>query len=49
MDFDVKWIGRDSPISLAPRSPDLAPLDFFLWGFVKTKVYTSNIDDLKNI
>lgn len=22
-----------------PRSPDLTPLDFFLWGFLKSKVY----------
>ena len=22
-----------------PRSPDLSPLDFFLWGFLKSKVY----------
>ena len=28
--------GRDWP----PRSPDLNPLDFFLWGFLKSKVYT---------
>ena len=31
-------------------SPDITPLDFFLWGYVKTKVYKheiTNIDDLK--
>ena len=28
--------GREWP----PRSPDLNPLDFFLWGFLKSKVYT---------
>ncbi len=49
--FDGRWIGRGGPISWAPRSPDLTPLDFFLWGFIKTKVYTRtvvDIDDLKN-
>ena len=39
-----RWIGRataaDSAVILwPPRSPDLTPLDFFLWGFVKGKVY----------
>ncbi|KAL4467937.1 hypothetical protein ABPG72_022851 [Tetrahymena utriculariae] len=33
-----------------PRSPDLNPCDFYLWGHLKSKVYTpspSNIDELK--
>jgi hypothetical protein len=33
-----------------PRSPDLSPLDFFLWGAMKKSVYSNNphtIDDLK--
>jgi hypothetical protein len=49
--FDGRWIGRGGPISWAPRSPDLTPLDFFLWGFIKTNVYktkVNGIDDLKN-
>jgi hypothetical protein len=25
------WIGRAAPITWSPRSPDLTPLDFFLW------------------
>ncbi|KFM70121.1 hypothetical protein X975_02734, partial [Stegodyphus mimosarum] len=48
--FTGRWIGRGSPIPWPPRSPDITPLDFFLWGFVKDNVYTrrvSNIDDLK--
>ena len=41
-----KWIGRASDEDAAlihwpPRSPDLTPLDFYLWGFIKTKIYTS--------
>ena len=34
----------------APRLPDLSPLDFFLWGHVKTLVYSTkpqSIDDLQ--
>ena len=35
---------------MAPRSPDITPLDFFMWGGVKDKVYSTkvtNIADLK--
>ncbi|PSN43644.1 hypothetical protein C0J52_16671 [Blattella germanica] len=51
------WIGRQGPGDLAlhswpPRSPDLTPCDFFLWGFVKDKVYVpplpQNLEELKN-
>ena len=35
-----------------PRSPDLTPCDFFLWGFVKDTVYVpplpANLQDLRN-
>ena len=26
---------------MAARSPDLIPCDFFLWGFLKNKVYST--------
>ena len=28
-----------APIAWPPRSPDLTPMDFFLWGFVKDQVF----------
>ena len=34
-----------------PHSPDFNPLDFFLWGYLKDKVYTpkpATLQDLKN-
>lgn len=39
-----RWIGRASQedrvlIRWPPRSPDLTPCDFFLWGFIKDRVY----------
>ncbi|CAH1967458.1 unnamed protein product [Acanthoscelides obtectus] len=34
-----RWIGRDGPISWPPRSPDMTPMDFFLWSYVKQEVY----------
>ena len=35
-----QWIGRGGPTARPPRSPDLTPLDFFLWGYVKSMVYS---------
>ena len=37
--FDDKLISRNGPVNWPPRSCDLTPLDFFLWGYVKSKVY----------
>ncbi|KFM71471.1 hypothetical protein X975_17910, partial [Stegodyphus mimosarum] len=48
--FTGRWIGRGGPTPWPARSPDITPLDFFLWGFVKDNVYrrrVSNMDDLK--
>ncbi|KAJ8933896.1 hypothetical protein NQ318_001689 [Aromia moschata] len=40
--FPNYWIGRSSPlIRWPPRSPDITPLDFFLWGRIKNKVYAT--------
>ena len=38
--------GREWP----PRSPDLSPLDFCLWGYLKSKVYSprpANLNELQ--
>ncbi|UYV67491.1 hypothetical protein LAZ67_5000890 [Cordylochernes scorpioides] len=46
-----QWIGRRGPIEFPARSPDLTPLDFFLWGTVKDGVYKCkprNLDILWN-
>jgi hypothetical protein len=44
-----RWIGRGGPIAWPPRSPDLTPLDFFLWGYVKSIVYQVKIKDLQHL
>ena len=36
------WIGRGGPHKWPPRSPDLTPMDFFLWGFLKQAVYENH-------
>lgn len=37
--FDGRFIGRGGRIHWPARSPDLTPLDFFLWGTLKENVY----------
>jgi hypothetical protein len=34
-----RWIGRREPVEWPPRSPDLTPLDFFLWSHLKSVAY----------
>ncbi|KAJ4426274.1 hypothetical protein ANN_27086 [Periplaneta americana] len=44
-----RWIGRGGPIAWPPRSPDLNPLDFYLWGRLKSLVYSSPVPDLESL
>uniref|UniRef100_A0A0K2V5H2 Putative LOC100569746 [Acyrthosiphon pisum] n=1 Tax=Lepeophtheirus salmonis TaxID=72036 RepID=A0A0K2V5H2_LEPSM len=37
--FGEQLISRFVPVNWPPRSCDITPLDFFLWGYVKAKVY----------
>lgn len=49
--FPGRWIGRRGPIEWPPRSPDLTPPDFFLWGYLKDIVYRgrpSTCDELRS-
>lgn len=41
--FPNSWIGRGGPIPWPPRSPDLTPLDFYVWGRAKDLVYTTEV------
>ncbi|KAJ4450069.1 hypothetical protein ANN_01476 [Periplaneta americana] len=44
------WIGRRPPVEWLPKSPDLTPLDFFLWGHLKSVVYSNRprkLDELQ--
>ena len=40
--FDDRVISKRSRFPWAPRSPDLNPLDFFLWGYTKDNVYAEH-------
>jgi hypothetical protein len=41
-DTFTQWIGRRETIDWPPRSPDLTPCDFSLWGIIKDRVYAQN-------
>lgn len=40
-----RWIGRGSEYPWPANSPDLSPLDYFLWGFIKQDVYKTPVRD----
>lgn len=49
--FPERVISRLGDVNWPPRSCDLTPLDFFLWGYAKDRVYANNpltIDALKD-
>ena len=50
--FGVRLVSRRTQIGLdwPARSPDLNPLDFFLWGYLKSLVYNprpATLDELE--
>lgn len=48
--FPHRWMGRGSPtMPWPPRSPDMTPCDFFLWGFLKSQVYGRPIRDVTDL
>jgi len=47
--FPNRWIGRDGPTPWPPRSPDITLLDFFLWRYVKDKVFSTPVPDITNL
>ncbi|GBL89578.1 hypothetical protein AVEN_177362-1 [Araneus ventricosus] len=43
------WIGRGAVMAWPPRSPDITPLEFYLWGYVKRHVYSERINDINHL
>ena len=40
--FQKRIVSRKSAIQWPPHSPDLSPPDFFLWGYLKDRIYVNN-------
>ena len=47
--FGDKIISRNGPQNWPPHSCDLIPLDYFLWGYVKSKVYENKPETLDEL
>ena len=47
--FQNHLISLCDDIGLPARSPDLNPCDFFLWGYLKSKVFTYHPQSLKEL
>jgi hypothetical protein len=47
--FPNHLLGRDGPLAWPPRPPDSRPLDFFLWGYVKDKVYANKVTGVADL
>ena len=43
-EFPNRWIGRGSQMPWPARSPDFNPLDFCVWGYMKSLVYEETIN-----
>jgi hypothetical protein len=46
--YGERWMGRGGPVPWPPRSPVL-PLDYCVWGHVKSLVYTSVVDIVEKL
>ncbi|GFW07130.1 putative DD41D transposase [Trichonephila clavipes] len=47
--FGDRLISRFEPVNWPPRSCDLTPLDYFLWGYVKPLVYADEPQTLDHL
>ncbi|GBM99418.1 hypothetical protein AVEN_78636-1 [Araneus ventricosus] len=47
--FPQRWIGRGAVMAWPPRYPDITPLDFYLWGYVKQHVYSARVNDINHL
>ena len=49
--FPGRLMSKSGDLDWPPRSPDLTPPDFFLWGYLKSKVYVNKprtVEELKD-
>ncbi|GFU25124.1 DUF4817 domain-containing protein [Trichonephila clavipes] len=47
--FGDRLISRFGPVNWPPRSCDLTPLDYFLWGYVKSLIYVDKPQTLDHL
>jgi Helix-turn-helix domain (DUF4817) len=47
--FGENWMANQGPIQWPARSPDLTPLDFFLWGKIKDLTYKQPFNNRREL
>lgn len=47
--YGNRWIGRGGPVQWPARSPDLNPIDYYVWGHLKSLVYAQPIPDIETL
>lgn len=47
--YPNRWIARGGYVAWPARSPDLNPLDFFLWGHLKSLVYETEVQSIEDL
>ena len=47
--FGARVLSRKTPTPWPAHSPDLTPLDFFLWGYLKSEVYKKKANNLSEL
>ncbi|KAJ8980142.1 hypothetical protein NQ317_014636 [Molorchus minor] len=47
--FPERWLGSNGPVPWPHRSPDLNPLDYFLYGHMKSVIYKTEVDDIDDL
>ena len=45
----MDWTTRRGTVKWPARSPDLTPLDFFLWVVMKHRFYSGKINDIDHL
>ncbi|KAK3892936.1 hypothetical protein Pcinc_003242 [Petrolisthes cinctipes] len=48
-EFPGRWIGRGGPYTWPARSPDLPPLGFHHWGYMKSLVYKKKVNNREEL
>lgn len=48
-EFQKRVISKNGDLNWPPRSPDLSAADFFLWGYLKDRVYINNPQTLREL
>lgn len=47
--YNNRWIGRGGPVPWPARSPDLAPLDYFLWAEMERLIYATPVPTMEDL